>query len=177
MQYTKDGSTIIESQNFATYIRPVIDISIYGVQVQEIAGQQMIIGNVLNQGNTLGQFGQVTIDPLEGSTIMESSQYMGDLDTDAPTPFNVPVTSTTGALLSGDQKVLVTLTYKDPLLQPHTLTQIDTVSFGKSIVAQSNGIFQPQLVILVAIAAGIGGIVFKVKKKKIPLEKKVENSS
>jgi hypothetical protein len=177
MQYTKDGSTIIESQNFATYIRPVIDISIYGVQVQEIAGQQMIIGNVLNQGNTLGQFGQVTIDPLEGSTIIESSQYMGDLDTDAPTPFNVPVTSTTGALLSGDQKILVTLTYKDPLLQPHTLTQIDTVSFGKAVVAQSNGIFQPQLVILVAIAAGIGGIVFKVKKKKIPLEKKVENSS
>lgn len=177
IQYTKDTSTIIETQNFATYIRPVIDISIYGVQVQEIAGQQMIIGNVLNQGNTLGQFGQVTIDSLEGSTIKESSQYMGDLDTDAPTPFNVPVTSTTGTTLSGDQKVLVTLTYKDTLLQSHTLTQTDIVSFGTPAPPQSNGISQMQLVILVVIGAGISGIAFKVRKKKIPLEKKIENSS
>ncbi|MGC1425762.1 MAG: hypothetical protein WA833_03570, partial [Nitrosotalea sp.] len=177
LQYTKDGATIIEKQSFSTYIRPVIDISIYGVQIQEIAGQKMIIGNVLNQGNFKGQFGQVTIDPLEGSTIKESSQYMGDLDIDAPTPFNVPATSTTGTL-SGDQKILVTLTYKDSLLQSHTLTQIDTVSFGTPVVPQSNTLSsQLQLVILVAIAAGIGGIVFKVKKKKIPLEKKIEESS
>ena len=177
LQYTKDGATIIEKQSFSTYIRPVIDISLYGVQIQEIAGQKMIIGNVLNQGNIKGQFGQVTIDPLEGSTIKESSQYMGDLDIDAPTPFNVPATSTTGTL-SGDQKILVTLTYKDSLLQSHTLTQIDTVSFGTPVVPQSNTLSsQLQLVILVAIAAGIGGIVFKVKKKKIPLEKKIEESS
>jgi len=177
LQYTKDGATIIEKQSFSTYIRPVIDISIYGVQVQEIAGQKMIIGNVLNQGNIKAQFGQVTIDPLESSTIKESSQYMGDLDIDAPTPFNVPATSTTGAIL-GDQKILVTLTYKDSLLQPHTITQIDTVSFGTPVILQSNVVSsQLQLVILVAIAAGVGGIVFKVKKKKIPLEKKIQESS
>ncbi len=177
MQYTKDGTTVIETQNFATYIRPVIDISIFGVQSQEIAGQQNIIGNVLNQGNILGQFGQVTVDPVENSTIKESYEYMGDLDTDAPTPFNVPVVSTTGGPLSGDQKVLVTLTYKDTLLEPHTITQVDTVSFGAP-APQSNGEFsQLQPVILVAIAAGIGGIIFKIKKKpKIPLvaEKKQE---
>ncbi|MGB6463370.1 MAG: hypothetical protein WA799_07230 [Nitrosotalea sp.] len=177
MQYTKDGSTVIETQNFASYIRPVIDISVYGVQVSEIAGQQMVIGNVLNQGNILGQFGQVTIDPLENSTIKEATQYMGDLDTDAPTPFNVPMVSTTG-VLSGDQKVLVTLTYKDTLLESHTITQVDTVSFGTP-APQSDGSFsQLQLVILVAIAAGIGGIVFKIKKKqKIPLEEKAQETS
>ncbi|MDE1828890.1 MAG: hypothetical protein KGI25_01065 [Thaumarchaeota archaeon] len=177
IQYTKDGSTVMEQQNFATYIRPVIDVSVYGVQSQIIAGQTNIIGNVLNEGNLKGQFAIVTIDAVEGSTIKEATQYIGDIDTDAPTPFNVPVQSTTGQL-SGDQKVLVTLTYKDTLLQPHTLTQVDTVSFGKPAPTSSVDVSQLQLVILVAIAAGIGGIVFKIKKKpKEPLEKKVQETS
>ena len=177
IQYTKDGSTVIETQNFATYIRPVIDVSVYGVQVSEIAGQQMVIGNVLNQGNVNGQFAIVTIDPLEGSTIKTATQYIGDIDIDAPTPFNVPIQSTTGKL-SGDQKILVTLTYKDTLLESHTITQIDTVSFGMP-APQSNGSFsQLQLVILIAIAAGIGGIIFKIKKKpKVPVEEKTQKIS
>lgn len=176
IQYTKDGSTVIEKQSFATYIRPVIDISVYGIQASEIAGQQMIIGNALNQGNTKGQFAMVTISPLEGATFKEVTQYIGDLDTDAPTPFNVSVQPPTGQL-TGDQKVLVTLTYKDTLLQPHTVTQESTVSFGAAPVQQGGSQQQLQLVILVAIAGGIGGIVFKIKKKsKEPIEKKAEAS-
>ena len=164
IQYTKDGSTVIEKQSFATYIRPVIDISVYGVQASQIAGQQMIIGNVLNQGNTKGQFAMVTLSPLEGATFKESTQYIGDLDTDAPTPFNVSVQPPTGQL-TGDQKVLVTLTYKDTLLQPHTVTQVDTVSFGTPAPAAGPDVSQLQIVIILAIAAGIGGILFKIKKK------------
>lgn len=178
MQYTKDGSTVIETQNFATYIRPVIDVSVYGVQASEIASQQMIIGNVLNQGNVKGQFAVATIDPLENSTIKEATQYIGDIDIDAPTPFNVPVQSSTTGQLFGDQKVLVTLTYKDTLLQSHTITQVDTVSFGAPIPQSSGSFSQLQLVILVAIAAGIGGIVFKIKKKtKAPAEEKPQQVS
>jgi len=177
IQYTKDGSTVIEKQSFATFIQPVIDVSVYGVQVSEIAGQKMIIGNVLNQGNMKGQFAVVTIDPVGSSTIKEATQYIGDIDIDAPTPFNVPIQSTTGEL-SGDQQVEMTLTYKDTLLQSHTITQIDTVSLGVPATS-SNGISQQlQLVILVAIAGGIGGIVFKIKKKsKVPVEKKVQETS
>jgi hypothetical protein len=176
IQYTKDGSTVIEKQSFATYIRPVIDVSVYGIQVSEIASQKMIIGNVLNQGNMKGQFAVVTIQPQEGSTIQEATQYIGDIDIDAPTPFNVPVQSTTGEL-AGDQKITVTLTYKDTLLQTHTITQIYTVSFGTPTPKSNDNLFQLQLVILVAIAAGIGGIVFKIKKSRLPLEKKVREAS
>jgi len=176
IQYTKEGSTVLEKQSFATYIRPVIDVSVYGIQVSEIAGQKMIIGNVLNQGNIKGQFAIVTIDPLEGSTIKEATQYIGDIDIDAPTPFNVPIQTTTGEL-SGDQKVLVTLTYKDTLLQSHTLTQFNTISLGTPIPSNDNSSQQLQLVILLAVAGGIGGIVFKIKKKsKIPMEKKVSQT-
>jgi hypothetical protein len=176
IQYTKDGSTVIEKQSFATYIRPVIDVSVYGVQISEIAGQKMVIGNVINQGNMKGQFAIVTIQPLEASTIKETTQYIGDIDIDAPTPFNVPVQSTTGEL-SGDQKVMVTLTYKDTLLESHTITQADTVSFGTPASQSNESFSQLQLVILVAIAAGIGGIIFKIKKSKVPVEKKVQETS
>lgn len=177
IQYTKDASTVLEQQDFATYIRPVIDVSMYGVQTQVIAGQTNIIGNILNEGNLQGQFAIVTIDPLEDSAIKEATEYVGEIDTDAPTPFNVPVQSTTGEPLSGDQKVLVTLTYKDSLLQLHTITQVDTVSFGQP-VASASPFSELQPVILVAIAVGIGGIVFKIKKKpKQLIEKKVEERS
>jgi hypothetical protein len=177
IQYTKDGSTVIEKQNFSTYIRGVIDISLNDIGVTEIANKKMIIGNALNQGNIKAQFGQVTVVPLDNSIIKKSTQYIGDIDIDAPVPFNVPVTS--DSLPVGDQKVQVTLTWKDTLLQQHTITEIDTVSFGTPKIqsSDSSNFNQLQIIILVAVAAGIGGIVFKVRKKKIALEKKVEESS
>lgn len=177
-QYTKDGATVIEKQNFATYIRGVIDISLHDIGVTDIAGKKMIIGDVLNQGNVKAVFGQVTVMPLDNSVIKKSTQYIGDIDIDAPVPFNIPVNSDT--VPTGDQKVQVTLTWKDTLLQPHTITEIDTVSFGTPQAQSGNGsnFNQMQIIILVAIAAGIGGIVFKVRKKKaVVLEKKIEESS
>jgi len=177
VQYTKDGATVIEKQNFATYIRGVIDISVHDIGLTEIAGQKMITGDVLNQGNVKAVFGQVTVMPLDSQAIKKSSQYIGDIDIDAPVPFNIPLSYDSPP--SGDQKVQVTLTWKDTLLQQHTITEIDTVSFGAPPIKSSDSAnaSQLQIIILVAIAAGIGGIVFKVRKKKIVLEKKVEESS
>lgn len=176
LQYTKDGSTVIEKQNFATYIRGVINISIHDIKTSEIAGKQMIIGNVLNQGNVKAQFGQVTIIPLDNSNIKKSSQYIGDIDTDAPVPFNVPVESDTQP--TGDQKIQVTLTYRDTLLQLHTITEVDTVSFGNvKPTSNSSGFDQLQLVIIVAIASGVGGIIFKIRKNKIALTKQIREES
>ncbi len=175
IQYTKDGSTVIEKQSFATYIRPVIDVSVYGVDVMNIGGKQNIIGNILNQGNIKGQFATVTIEPIDNSNIKKSFQYIGDIDIDAPTPFNVPI-EFTGKPTFGEHKVVVTVTYKDSLLQPHTITREDTITLANPNPQTSDN-SQIQLVILVAIAAGIGGIVFKVRKAKIPLTKKVKESS
>jgi hypothetical protein len=175
IQYTKDGSTVIEKQSFATYIRPVIDVSVYGVDVMNIGGKQNIIGNILNQGNIKGQFATVTIEPIDNSNIKKSFQYIGDIDIDAPTPFNVPV-EFTGKPPFGEHKVVVTVTYKDSLLQPHTITQENTITLANPNPQTSDN-SQIQLVILIAIAAGIGGIVFKVRKAKIPLINKVKESS
>ncbi len=177
IQYSKEGSTVIEKQNFATYIRGVIDISVHDIGVSEIAGKKMIIGNVLNQGNVKAQFGQVTVIPLDNPIFKRSSQYIGDIDTDAPVPFNIPINSGTSPV--GDQRVQITLTWKDTLLQEHTITEVETVSFGtlKAQSSDSSNFNQLQIIILVAIAAGISGIVFKVRKKKIALEKKIQESS
>jgi len=174
IQYTKDGSTVLEKQSFATYIRPVIDISVYGVDVMNIGGKQNIIGNILNQGNIKGQFATVTIEPIDNSNIKKSIQYIGDIDIDAPTPFNVPI-EFTGDPTFGEHKVVVTVTYKDSLLQPHTITQENAITI-QGAKPQTNNNSQIQLIILVAVAAGIGGIVFKVRKAKIPIIKKVKEN-
>jgi len=174
--YTKDGSAVLEKQSFATFIRPVIDISVYGVDVMQIGGKQNIIGNILNQGNIKGQFATVTIQPIGNSNIKKSFQYIGDIDIDAPTPFNIPI-EFTGNPSFGENKVVVVVTYKDSLLQAHTITQEDTITLTNP-TPQTNDNSQIQLIILVAIAAGIGGIVFKIRKVKIPIIKKVtENPS
>lgn len=170
IQYTKDGSTVIEKQSFATYIRPVIDISVYGVDIMNIGGKQNIIGNILNQGNIKGQFATVTIDPVDNSKIKKSVQYIGDLDIDAPTPFNIPIDFTGTSF--GENKVVVTVTYKDSLLQPHTITQENTIVLTNP-APQTNDTSQLQLIILVAIAAGIGGVVFKVRRAKLSITKKI----
>lgn len=175
IQYTKDGSTVIEKQSFATYIRPVIDVSVYGIDVMNIGGKQNIIGNILNQGNIKGQFATVTITPIDNSNIKKSVQYIGDIDIDAPTPFNIPV-DFTGNPTFGENKVVVTVTYKDSLLQPHAITQEDTVTLVNP-TPQSNDNSQLQLIILVAIAAGIGGAIFKVRKAKLSITKKVTQNS
>jgi len=176
IQYTKDGSTVIEKQSFATYIRPVIDISVYGVDVMNIGGKQNIIGNILNQGNIKGQFATVTVQPIDNSKIKKSVQYIGDIDIDAPTPFNIPIDFTDKPLF-GENKVVVSVTYKDSLLQPHTIIQENTITLANP-TPQTNDTSQLQLIILVAIAAGIGGIVFKIRKAKLPITKKIaENSS
>ena len=176
IQYTKDGSTVLEKQSFATYIRPVIDVSVYGVDIMKIGGKQNIIGNILNQGNIKGQFATVTIEPVDNSNIKKSFQYIGDVDIDAPTPFNIPI-EFTGDTTYGKHTVVVTVTYKDTLLQPHTITQEYTITLTNP-TPQTNDNSQIQLIILVAVAAGIGGIVFKIRKAKIPIIKKVtENPS
>ena len=175
IQYTKDGSTVIEKQSFATYIRPVIDVSVYGVDVMNIGGKQNIIGNILNQGNIKGQFATVTITPVDNSNIKKSVQYIGDIDIDAPTPFNIPI-DFTGNPTFGENKIVVTVTYKDSLLQPHAITEEDTITLVNP-TPQSNDNSQLQLIILVAIAAGIGGAIFKVRKAKLSITKKVTQNS
>ena len=141
-----------------------------------IGGKQNIIGNILNQGNIKGQFATVTIEPIDNSKIKKSVQYIGDIDIDAPTPFNIPV-DFIGNPSFGENKVVVIVTYKDSLLQPYTITQENAITL-ENPTPKTNDTPQLQLIILVAIAAGIGGIVFKVRKAKLPITKKVtENPS
>ena len=175
IQYTKDGSTVIEKQSFATYIRPVIDVSVYGVDVMNIGGKQNIIGNILNQGNIKGQFATVTIEPIGNSNIKKSVQYIGDIDIDAPTPFNIPIEFTDKPTF-GENRIIVTVTYKDSILQPHTEIQENTITLVNP-TPQTSDNSQLQLIILLAVAAGIGGIVFKIRKAKVLLTKKAAKNS
>ena len=73
------------------YINGLIKPSIYGVKVIELSGKKTIVGEILNEGNTDGLFGFVKLYPLGNSNIMESSQYIDEIEPDSPVPFNIPI--------------------------------------------------------------------------------------
>lgn len=175
VQYTHKGSTVAERHNVGVYMKGLIDTSIFGINVIEIAGKQTIIGNVLNQGNTKGLFGSATVEPLADSNIKKSTQYIGDIDTDAPVPFNIPI-EFVGEPRAGEHKVRIIVNYKDSLLQDHTVTQ-ETSIFYKDIKTKTYDLSQISLIVLVIVAGGIGGILLKMGKIKTSAIKKIKEDS
>ena len=51
------------------YINGLVDPSIYGVKVIDLSGKQTVIGEILNEGNSDGLFGFVTLKPREIQTL------------------------------------------------------------------------------------------------------------
>ena len=58
----------------------------------DLSGKQTVIGDILNQGNSvMDLFGFVTLKPRGDSNIQESTQYIDDIEPDSPVPFNIPI--------------------------------------------------------------------------------------
>ena len=103
------------------YINGLVNPSIYGVKVIELSGKKTLIGEILNEGNADGLFGFVKLQPRGDSNIMESSQYIDEIEPDSPVPFNVPIESN-GLLSFGEHDVRIIVSYKDAVRDEHTVT-------------------------------------------------------
>ena len=73
------------------YINGLVDPYIYGVKVIDLSGKQTVIGDILNQGNSDGLFGFVTLKPRCDSNIQDSTLYIYDIEPDSPVPFNIAI--------------------------------------------------------------------------------------
>ena len=82
------------------YINGLVDPSIYGVKVIDLSGKQTVIGEILNEGNSDGLFGFVTLKARGDSNIKESTQYIDEIEPDSPVPFNIPIDFEGVSLLS-----------------------------------------------------------------------------
>ncbi|MGQ0605400.1 MAG: COG1361 S-layer family protein [Candidatus Nitrosotenuis sp.] len=161
------GNKVEDTRTVDFYINGLIDAKIYDIRVIELSGTQTIIGEIINEGNTNALFAFVSLEPLEGSNIKKVTQFIDELETDSPVPFNIPV-EFDGESKYGDHKVKVTVRYKDDLREEHLVSEIATVTLKDTTKKPEPTVADlAPGIIGIAIAAITGFIIYKkIKKKK-----------
>jgi len=149
------------------YIRGLIDTTIYNVNVIELSGQQTVIGEIINEGNTDALFGFVTLEPLGDSNIVPKTQFIDEVEIDAPVPFNVQI-EFDGEPQYGPHDIKITLRYKDDLREEHFVTHETTINLEAPQLGNEGG-FDPTWVML-PVVAGIGFLGYRQYKKKQAVE-------
>jgi len=148
------------------YINGLIDPSIYGVKVIELSGKQTVIGEILNEGNSDGLFGFVTLKPRGESNIKESTQYIDEIEPDSPVPFNIPI-EFDGGERSGKHDITIEVSYKDSMRQEHIMPYETTIDVsGLSILDSDNDDMPVTEIIIIIVVIGIIGFLYKRMKSK-----------
>lgn len=166
--FNAHGNKVTVDRTVDFFIHGLIDVKIYDVGVTEIAGKQTIIGDVINEGNINGLFAFITLEPLGDSNIKKTTQFVDELETDSPVPFNFPV-EFEGEPKFGDHKIRITVRYKDDLRVEHvqTLDTIVTLYNTQKKSPPSISDYIPFMVVVSgAVAAGV--VTKKLWKKKAP---------
>ena len=141
------------------YIKGVIDLSIFNVNVLELGGTQVVVGEILNEGNEDGLFGFVYLDPKGDSNIVPSSQFIDEIEVDAPVPFNIPI-EFDGEPEYGEHDITITIRYKDGIRDELNLVHDATIFVQAPVVEEDDS---PDLMMImmlggagVAVAVGVG---------------------
>ena len=145
------------------YIKGLIDLRIFNVDVIELSGTQMIIGEIINEGNEDGLFGFVTVDPRNNSNIKSNTQFIDEIETDAPVPFNIPI-EFEGEPKYGEHDITITVRYKDTVRDEIFLTH-DTTVYVKELSSEEENTDSSLVIIPIVIAIGVGIYVLRRRKK------------
>jgi hypothetical protein len=144
VQYVSAGQSKTDSLNLGAYITGDIKIRVYDVRINNIGNVPNLVGNLLNEGNTVGLFTTIQIindqqpphtQGSNQSSSLESEksladfmtappppQYLGDLSVDSPLPFSIPLVSNDNTIItapSGIYRVILKISYSDDLKIPH----------------------------------------------------------
>lgn len=134
LQYISDEQSTTETINLGSYVDGEIRVRAYDLDINIIGDRPNLVGNLLNEGNTVALFTTVQMlkPPLsEQKNLVRSiasQQYLGDLAENSPLPFSIPLTidSSTKA---GTYPVFLKVSYRDNLRIPHELTINGSVDY------------------------------------------------
>ena len=156
-----DKETISKILDF--YIRGLIDLTVFNVKVIELSGTQMVIGEIINEGNEDGLFGFVTLEANGNSNIKSNTQFIGEIETDAPVPFNIPI-EFEGEPQYGEHDVTITVRYKDSVRDEIFLPYETTIIVNEISVEEETefnlGYVAIPIIVVIAIA------VFMIRRRK-----------
>ena len=145
------------------YIKGLIDLRVFNVDVIELSGTQMIIGEIINEGNEDGLFGFVTVDSGKNSNIKSNTQFIDEIETDAPVPFNIPI-EFDGEPRYGEHDITITVRYKDVVRDEIFLTY-DTTVIVKEVSSDEESTDSTLVIIPILIVIGVGIYVIRRRKK------------
>ncbi len=146
------------------YIKGLIDLTVFNVEVIELSGTQMVVGEIINEGNQDGLFGFVTLEPRGDSNIIPNTQFIDEIEVDAPVPFNVPI-EFDGEPRYGEHEITITVRYKDTTRDEIFLTHNATI-FVKEPTNDNEGDSDFTMVIIpIVLAIGAGIYVIRRRKK------------
>jgi hypothetical protein len=145
------------------YIKGLIDLRVFNVDVIELSGTQMIIGEIINEGNEDGLFGFVTVDSGKNSNIKSNTQFIDEIETDAPVPFNIPI-EFDGEPRYGEHDITITVRYKD-VVRDEIFFTYDTTVFVKEVSSDEESTDSTLAIIPILIIIGVGIYVIRRRKK------------
>jgi hypothetical protein len=141
VDYISAGQSKTDVLNIGSYISGDIKLRIYDVGLNFISGKPNIVGNILNEGNTVGLFTTIElVKAMIGKALVSSStppQYLGDLSVDSPLPFSIPI-NIDNKTLSGTYPVMFKFAYSDDLKNSHQLLVNNSVDLKQKSVRSTN---------------------------------------
>jgi hypothetical protein len=153
-EYISGGQSKTDSLNIGAYVDGEIRIKAYDFAINDIGGTPNLVGNLLNQGNTIALFTTVemiNMGQLNTSTSSDSKhvprqlvnefppqQYLGDLSENSPLPFSIPLNINRDAA-AGAYPVSIRVTYSDTLRNTHDVVLNGTVEYTPKSTNSSSG--------------------------------------
>ena len=164
--YNAHGDLHTISKIVDFYIKGLIDLTIFNVNVIELSGTQMVIGEIINEGNEDGLFGFVSIEPKGDSNIKPRTQFIDEIEVDAPVPFNVPI-EFEGQPRYGEHEITIKVRYKDSTRDEIFLTQDHTITIVKPSNDNENAIDPVMIIIPIILIGGVAFFIIRRRKKAV----------
>src|SRR5918999_391529 len=159
-EYISGRQSKTDSLSIGAYVDGEIKIKAYDFAVNDIGGTPNLVGNLLNQGNTIALFTTVEMINTGGANTSTSSassassdtkqaprhlvnefppqQYLGDLSENSPLPFSIPLNINKDAP-GGAYPVSIKVIYSDTLRNTHELVLNGTVNYTPKSTNSSSG--------------------------------------
>jgi hypothetical protein len=159
-----DQQTISKIVDF--YIKGLIELTIFNIDVIELSGTQMVVGEIINEGNEDGMFGFVSIEPRGDSNIKANTQFIDEIEVDAPVPFNIPI-EFDGEPEYGEHDITITLRYKDGVRDELFVVEDTTILVNEPPNDEESGPDSSMIIISVVIAIAVGIYIMRRRKKAV----------
>ncbi len=161
--YNAHGDLQTVSKMVDFYIKGLINLNMYDVEVIELSGKPMVIGDIINEGNENALFGFVTLEPLGDSNIKNQTQFIDEIEINSPVPFNIPL-EFDGKPRYGEHDIKLTVRYKDSVRDELFLTQNATIFVKEPPKIESMN-YSQLIIIPIVIAIAIGIYMIRRRKK------------